>query len=132
MGSRANQESPRGRRALAAKRSGRPAPYGPHSPCASLWWLSGGSSSRFQVSTRFEGDLDTFVGHRMNPCDAHGLLYLGLVTSAILGTLHRNLSLAGIRRLGLMRWKDEVCFCSISCAKCLHSNIHHHLWNLSV
>jgi hypothetical protein len=39
---------------------------GPHCPYAFAWWLSGGSSSRFQVSTWFGGGLDTFVDHRIH------------------------------------------------------------------
>jgi hypothetical protein len=48
------------------------------------------------------------------------------------GCLHGSPSLAEVERLGLMRWKDKVCFCSISHTNFLHSNIHHNLWKLSV
>jgi hypothetical protein len=34
--------------------------------CAFMRWLLGGSSSRFQVSMGFGGNLDTFVGHRIH------------------------------------------------------------------
>jgi hypothetical protein len=38
-----------------------------------------------------------------------------------------NPSLAEVERLGLMRWKDKVCFCSISHTNFLHSNVHQNL-----
>jgi hypothetical protein len=33
-------------------------------------------------------------------------------------------SLAELEKLGLMRWKDKVCFCSNCHINFLHSNIH--------
>jgi hypothetical protein len=143
MGSIANQESPHGRRGLAATRSVRPT-CGVGRPSMGptpLVLSRGGYLVDPQGGSRCPRSLEAVWVHLWAIesiwCTRVSfwfvkILSLGLVTSEIHGTLHGNLSLAGIRKLGLMRWKDEVCFCYISCAKCPHSNIHCHLWNLSI
>jgi hypothetical protein len=126
-----------GHKVSSADLWGRLTPCGPQCLYAFAWWLSGGSSSHFQVSTGFGGSLDTFVGHKIHVMHTCRFL-IRRVSLPWIGDIRDpwylawQPLLAGIWRLGLMWWKDEVCFCSICCAKCLHSNIHRHLWNLSV
>jgi hypothetical protein len=76
-------------------------------------------------------------GGPMDPCDAH-VETSDLSWPFLLdwwhhwsrGCLHGNLLSAEMERLGLMRWKDKVCFYSISHTNSLHSYIHHNLWKL--
>jgi hypothetical protein len=141
MASRTNRQAPRGGLRSADHRSVRPIPgsadphVGPLGLCflwVANWWtlrLVPGVHVCWRRFKRSSGPMDPCVA-RVVASDSLKSFLLDWWHHWSRERLHGSLLLAEVERLGLMRWKDKVCFCFISHNNSLYSNIHHNLWKL--